>query len=71
MSAVGVTHRLVRHCKRTEEGKFMREGAEPAPFTNVYYEASCACSRVFKAPTDLACSAAYLAHLPKPTTGKG
>jgi hypothetical protein len=67
----GVTHRLVRHCKRVEAGAFMREGAEPQPFTRTTYEAVCACGHVYQAETDLAASAAYLAHLPKPATTKG
>lgn len=50
----------------TAHGKIMHEGAEPEPFTETSWLAHCACSRVFVAASELACSAAYLAHLPKP-----
>lgn len=61
-----VTHRLVRHVHRVENGSIMRMGQEPLPFTSDYWEASCACSRVFRADTDTACSGKYLDHLPPP-----
>lgn len=61
-----VTHRLIRHARCDIAGKILTEGSEPEPFAEVEWRATCACNRVFVAPTDLACSAAYLAHLPKP-----
>lgn len=61
-----VTHRMTRTARRDIAGNVLTEGEAPVPFTEHEWEVCCACGNVYRAPTELAVSAAYLAHLPKP-----
>lgn len=65
-----ITHRLIRHARRTAETTTIREGKEPTSEKTVWYEAVCACGQVFIADTDQVASYRYLDHLPKPKARK-
>lgn len=66
-----VTHRLVRHAKRTAEISTIHEGREPSHEKSTWYEAVCACGQVFTADSDQGASNKYLNHLPKPKGQRG
>lgn len=71
MDGRAVTHRLIRHAKRTAEITTIHEGKEPSHDKATWYEAVCACGHVFTDQTDAGASAKYLDHLPKPTGQRG
>lgn len=66
MSGERVTHRITRHAYRDIHATILNEGSEPTKEAWREWEVICACGRVFRSPTELATTAAYLAHLPTP-----
>jgi hypothetical protein len=55
-------HRMTRYARREEIGHVTRVGGESTAFAEVVWEVTCACGRVFQAPTEPEASRAYLDH---------
>lgn len=72
MSALGITHKLMRTATRTHTYAILGAGGVERPAERTTYERTCLCGQVFVASTELQSIGQYLAHLPKPTvTTKG